>query len=79
MPRFRIGGDVVLRDVLEFDSVPLTDDLLQGADCCVIITGHRSIDYNRVVQNCPLVIDTVNATRNVPQGQEKIIRLGAPA
>jgi UDP-N-acetyl-D-glucosamine dehydrogenase len=77
-PRFRVGGDVVLKEVVEFESVRLTPQLLAGADCCVIVTGHHNTDYDWVVRQSNLVVDTANATRNITQNREKIIRLGAP-
>ena len=77
-PRFRVGGDVVLKDVVTLESVPLTADLLAWADCCVIITGHRALDYAWVTRDSKLVVDTANATRNVTVNRDKILRLGAP-
>lgn len=77
-PHFKVGGDVVLKDVVEFESVHLTPELLTGSDCCVIVTGHHNIDYDWVVRQSNLVVDTANATKNITQNREKIIRLGAP-
>jgi UDP-N-acetyl-D-glucosamine dehydrogenase len=76
--RFQVGGDVVLRDVVMFDNVDLTTETLAAADCVVIVTGHKSIDYGWVVENSRLVVDTVNVTR--PEAGEKghVMRLGAP-
>lgn len=42
-------------------SVPLTDDELKAADCLVIVTDHSQIDYQRVCQLTPLIVDTRNA------------------
>lgn len=75
---FSVGGDVVLKDIVAFDSVPLTQQALAQADCCVIITGHHNIDYRWVVSESKLVVDTANATKNIDGVQAKIIRLGAP-
>jgi len=76
--RFRVGGNVVLKKVIHFESVPLTAKTLSKVDCTVIITGHKDIDYEWVVNQSLLVIDTVNVTRAVDKNKEKIIRLGAP-
>lgn len=46
-------------------SVPLTDDVLAGADVVVITTDHSSIDYARVVRLAKLVVDTRNATKGL--------------
>jgi len=78
VPRFRVGGDVVLKDVVVLENVPLTTETLAKMDCTVIVTGHRDIDYGWVVNESHIVIDTINATRNVTAGHDKILRLGAP-
>ena len=49
-------------DGLEHHSVELTDDELKRADAVVIVTDHSSIDYQRVVDLAPIVVDTRNAT-----------------
>ncbi len=74
--RFHIGGDVFLRNEARFESVPITPEVLSQADCVVIVTGHADVDYGQVVKHARLVIDTVNATRQVRDGRDNIIRLG---
>lgn len=83
------GGEVIYHDpyIAEFrldgegdhwmQSVELTDEEVASADCVVIVTDHRKIDYHRVVERASLVIDTRNATRQIqnPALEEKIIRL----
>ncbi|MBV9240926.1 MAG: nucleotide sugar dehydrogenase, partial [Acidobacteria bacterium] len=39
----------------------LTDELISRSDCVVICTDHSDINYNRVCQLAPLVVDTRNA------------------
>ena len=78
VPRFRVGDDVFYRDDLTLESVPLDEALLQGSDCVVIVVGHSCYEYDWIVRHAPLVVDTVNATRGVRGGREKIVRLGAP-
>ncbi|HMA22092.1 MAG TPA: nucleotide sugar dehydrogenase [Gemmatimonadaceae bacterium] len=46
----------------EHHSVELTDDELKRADAVVIVTDHSSIDYQRIVDLAPIVVDTRNAT-----------------
>jgi UDP-N-acetyl-D-glucosamine dehydrogenase len=46
----------------EHHSVGLTDEELKRADAVVIVTDHSSIDYQRVVDLAPIVVDTRNAT-----------------
>ena len=43
-------------------------------DAALIATDHSSIDYQALVDWCPLVVDTRNASRNVTGGREKIVR-----
>jgi UDP-N-acetyl-D-glucosamine dehydrogenase len=42
-------------------SVPLTDEELKSSDCVVIVTDHSQIDYRKVCQLTPLIVDTRNA------------------
>ena len=58
---------------LQLASVPLTDEELARADCTLIVTHHRAVDYERVVAGTRLVVDTRNATRHVTRGREKIV------
>ncbi|MBE7473085.1 MAG: hypothetical protein DPW09_34745 [Anaerolineae bacterium] len=78
VPQFKVGGDIVLKDKLSLTNVPLTAASLNQADCTVIITGHRDIDYKWIVNESKVVVDTVNATRHVIENRAKIVRLGAP-
>lgn len=43
------------------NSVPLTKDTLKKYDCVVIATDHSSYDYEFIVNNASLVVDTRNA------------------
>jgi UDP-N-acetyl-D-glucosamine dehydrogenase len=49
----------------ELRSVELTDERLSQADCVVVVTAHRSIDFARVGKVSGLVFDTRNV---VPRG-----------
>ena len=55
-------------------SVPLTAEYLAGLDCVLIATDHSAFDYDFIVQHAPLVVDTRNATKDVPGGREKICK-----
>jgi UDP-N-acetyl-D-glucosamine dehydrogenase len=78
IPQFKVGRDVFYRDELTLHSVDLSERLLAEHDCTVIVAGHTSYDYAWVVRHAPLIIDTVNATRGVSEGREKILRIGVP-
>jgi UDP-N-acetyl-D-glucosamine dehydrogenase len=49
-------------------SVPLTDEILSGVDCVVIAADHSAVDYQRVVERAPLIIDTRNRLRGYRNG-----------
>jgi UDP-N-acetyl-D-glucosamine dehydrogenase len=42
-------------------SVELSDEELRTADCCVIVTDHSNVDYERVCALSTLIVDTRNA------------------
>jgi len=39
----------------------LTDDLIASSDCVIICTEHSDIDYHRICELAPLIVDTRNA------------------
>jgi UDP-N-acetyl-D-glucosamine dehydrogenase len=78
VPQFKVGHDVFYRDDLTLHSVALSEKLLAEHDCTVIVAGHTSYDYAWVVRHAPLIIDTLNATRGVGEGRERILRIGVP-
>jgi UDP-N-acetyl-D-glucosamine dehydrogenase len=46
-------------------SVELTSDVLRNADLVIITTDHSDVDYRRVVELAPLILDTRNVTRDI--------------
>lgn len=70
VPTFREDGHVRT-------SVALTDSALQESDAIVIVTDHKSVDYERVVRNASLVIDTRNVTAAFAAGKARIVSLGS--
>lgn len=58
-------------------SVELNDQEISAADCVVIVTDHSGIDYARVIELAPLVVDTRNALNgDLRRGSKaRIIRL----
>ncbi|MFA5863877.1 MAG: nucleotide sugar dehydrogenase [Phycisphaerae bacterium] len=59
---------------LQMRSKPLSPKMLAGYDCVLIATDHSSYDYKMIVKNAKLIIDTRNATGNVKQGRNKIVK-----
>lgn len=60
----------------EVESVPLTAEMLQTLDAVVITTAHKNIDYQFVVDNANLVIDSRNATKDLKNTDGKVLRMG---
>ncbi|MGH3056017.1 MAG: UDP binding domain-containing protein, partial [Gaiellaceae bacterium] len=57
----------------QLDSRPLTAAELQAADAVLIVTDHSAFDYDFIVRESRLVVDTRNATRAVREGRERIV------
>jgi UDP-N-acetyl-D-glucosamine dehydrogenase len=60
---------------VDLSSEPLTIDALTAADCVVILTDHRMFDYETVVRQAKLVVDTRNAIKSA---HPHVFKLGAP-
>jgi UDP-N-acetyl-D-glucosamine dehydrogenase len=59
----------------DWKPVKLTKRTLQSSDCVVILADHSAYDYDFIVGNARLVMDTRNATKKVKKHREKIIKL----
>ena len=59
---------------LSMTSSPLTAEYLYAQDCVLISTDHSAYDYQFIVKNSKLVIDTRNATKNVTEERQNIVR-----
>jgi UDP-N-acetyl-D-glucosamine dehydrogenase len=59
------------RYMLEMESVDLEKGVAE-ADAVVIATDHDAVDYQKLVRDAKLVIDTRNACRKVTFGRDKI-------
>jgi UDP-N-acetyl-D-glucosamine dehydrogenase len=76
------GADVVFYDPWIEDvtgetgpdaRIELTAETVAACDCAAIITGHKNVDYQLVLDNIPVLVDT----RNVLKGNrsDKIVKL----
>ena len=54
----------------------LTPELLQNHDIIVITTDHSDFDYDMIVKNSRVVIDTRNACKNVKSDKSNVVLLG---
>ncbi|MBA3890059.1 MAG: nucleotide sugar dehydrogenase [Gemmatimonadaceae bacterium] len=57
------------------DSVSLSATELAKADAVVIVTDHREVDYQSVVDHASVVVDARNATRTLTPGKARIVSL----
>ncbi|HEX6693876.1 MAG TPA: nucleotide sugar dehydrogenase [Longimicrobiales bacterium] len=62
-------------DGLPMHSHAMTDELLESADCVIIVTDHSSIDYAQVARKAPLVVDTRGVLRHVASGTGRVVGL----
>jgi UDP-N-acetyl-D-glucosamine dehydrogenase len=60
-------------DFSDMKSVELSPERLASYDCVLIATDHTSYDYEAIVRDSKLVVDTRNATRHVKQHREKVV------
>jgi len=67
----------VLVNGVRFKSIELSRENLQSFDIVVVTTDHSSYDFDFIVKNSKIVIDTRNATKNVKANNAKIVKLGA--
>jgi UDP-N-acetyl-D-glucosamine dehydrogenase len=57
----------------EMRATPENTALDRGIDCAVIVTDHRVFDYDRLVRQAPLIVDTRNALKG--RSADHIFRL----
>jgi UDP-N-acetyl-D-glucosamine dehydrogenase len=78
------GADVVFHDPHvsalredghELAGIALTKKELAAADAVVIVTDHRAVDYQFVVDHARLIIDSRNATAGLTSSGARIVRL----
>ncbi|WP_353635038.1 nucleotide sugar dehydrogenase [Halobacterium sp. NMX12-1] len=56
-----------------YESVPLTDDRLNDADCVLVVTDHSTLDVDRLVDESTLLFDARNATSH--RDDDHVVRL----
>jgi UDP-N-acetyl-D-glucosamine dehydrogenase len=60
---------------LKMASQELTAEYLGGQDAVLIVTDHSAYDWQRVVSLSKLVLDSRNATKNVREYRERIVKV----
>ena len=56
-----------------YESVSLTDERLNAADCVIVVTDHSTLDIDRLVDETSLIFDTRNATSH--RDDDHVVRL----
>ncbi|MCK5074791.1 MAG: nucleotide sugar dehydrogenase [Calditrichia bacterium] len=56
------------------EAVELTAENIEHYDAVLISTNHSEYDYDFIVEHAKMVLDTRNATVNVKNGREKIVK-----
>jgi len=70
VPSLKLAGKV-------FESVEISSPAVQEQDCLIILTDHSSYDFERILADAKLAIDTRNATKDLHELRDRIIKLGA--
>jgi UDP-N-acetyl-D-glucosamine dehydrogenase len=70
VPTLRMGNTIL-------KSIDLSQSEVERQDCIIILTDHGTYDFRMVVASARLVIDTRNATKDLPEFRDRIIKLGA--
>ena len=77
-----LGGEVTYHDPhipefqsegVQYRSVPLTAETLRGADLAIIVTAHMAVDYDLVLRESQLIVDTRNALKG--RGGDRVVRI----
>ena len=53
------------------------DSLIHWAHVCVVVTGHKVVDWDHLYESADLVVDTVNSARGRNVRDRQVLRLGA--
>jgi UDP-N-acetyl-D-glucosamine dehydrogenase len=70
VPSVRVGTTIV-------KTTEATPAQIAEHDCVIILTDHSTYDIREIVQASKLVIDTRNATKDLYEFRDRIIKLGA--
>jgi len=55
--------------------VDLTPELVDGSDAVVVVTDHRSVDYQLVMNHATLIVDTRNVTKGLVKTKARVVSL----
>jgi UDP-N-acetyl-D-glucosamine dehydrogenase len=58
------------KHAIDMKSTPLTENLLHETDCVVVVTDHKSVDYNLIANKADLIVDSRHC---VPRGKGNVV------
>lgn len=70
VPTLRLGQETL-------QSTEIDPAIIAAHDCVIILTDHTAYDIRQIVAAARLVIDTRNATKDLHEFKDRIIKLGA--
>jgi UDP-N-acetyl-D-glucosamine dehydrogenase len=59
------------------EGVALTPEQLARADAVVVVTDHRAVDYQLVMDNASLIVDSRNVTKDLVKTKARVVSLSA--
>jgi UDP-N-acetyl-D-glucosamine dehydrogenase len=65
----------IYHDDWDMDCIRDLDTAIPDADCVVIITDHKNYDYEHILENAVLVVDSRNALGSSGRGNPKVVGL----
>ena len=57
--------------------VDLTPEIIAAADAVVVVTDHKKVDYQLVMDNATLIVDSRNVTRNLVRTKARVVSLAS--
>ena len=65
----------IKNDGLEMESVPDLKAEVRASDAVVIVTNHKSYNYQAILADASLIIDTRNVLGQTGKNHPKVVRL----
>ena len=62
-------------DLSGMRSIEWSAENLKTYDAALICTDHDGVDYEALVENCALVVDSRNATKDIETHRERIVKV----
>jgi UDP-N-acetyl-D-glucosamine dehydrogenase len=69
----------IREDGHEHHGVALTPSMLAGTDAVVVVTDHRDVDYQLVMDHASLIVDSRNVTSGLVKTKARVVTLAAPS